>query len=117
MDFLIKFFPKLIYRRKISSQTLMSLDVIKILEYDDKILHSMNKMRFSCLIFRVRVGPASCLDSHPSYILGSCTSTVTLSAWFGTPVLLVVVALVGDTGDLLEVADALLLAWLPRREP
>jgi hypothetical protein len=93
------------------------VDSINILEYNDKILHSMNKVRFRCLIFRVRFGPASHLDLHPPYILGSCTSTVTLSVWFGTAVLLVVVALVGDIWDLLLVGDALLLAWLPRREP
>jgi len=42
---------------------------------------------------------------------------VTFSVWLGTAVLLEGVALVGDFWDLLEVADALLLAWLPRLEP
>jgi hypothetical protein len=37
--------------------------------------------------------------------------------WLGTAALLGVASLVGDSLDLLEVADALLLAWLPRREP
>jgi len=37
--------------------------------------------------------------------------------WLGTAVLLGVVSLVGDSLDLLEVADALLLARLPGREP
>jgi len=54
---------------------------------------------------------------HPSYILGSCTSTVTLCVWLGTAVLLGVASLVGDSLDLLEIADALLLARLPGREP
>jgi hypothetical protein len=42
---------------------------------------------------------------------------VTLSAWLGIPVLLVVVSIEGDIWALLLVADTLLLAWLPRREP
>jgi hypothetical protein len=92
-----------------------SVDMIKILDYNDKILHSMNKVKFRCLIFRV--GLASHLNLHPPYILGSCTSTVTLSVWFGTAVLLMVVSLVVDIWDLLEVGDTLLLAWLPRCEP
>jgi hypothetical protein len=37
--------------------------------------------------------------------------------WLGTAVLLEAVAFVGDVWDLLDVADALLLVWLPRREP
>jgi hypothetical protein len=78
-------------------------------------------VRFKYLIFRVVIALnvfLTCVHcGHPSYILGSCTSTVTLSVWLATAVLLGVVAFVGDIWDLLEVGDALLLVWLPRREP
>lgn len=81
----------------------------------------MNKVRFKYFIFRVGVALNAfftCIyNGQPSYILGSCTSTVTLSVWLGTAMLLESVAFVGDIWDLLDVADALLLAWLPRREP